>query len=360
MSLQLAVILIPYSLLLKIFCNAQVCIEKHQKLATSIVNNIRNSLKQLSFLWEEIEKLYKGQRKVLIAIVITRQGTQYFLVKSLDDCKEALRSFAYRDDIEFSLSSVLLGIEFWAAITQLIELLELIHELQKMLEGNKATISYVYLRWIKLKAHLKRIANSNNYFALDVKAYLETVPVNGVPLTKLKKKNQTRCCQKQLLPIHRVAYYLHPSNSKASIKDNDLKEVEKFFERYILDYKLAFEHFFDFRNHEGNFSNTAIAQGYSDRPKMFWSCQEMFSPALASFAKRLLTTIGNSVPSERVFSAMNYIHSKTRNRLSPQRANKLQYIYMNSRTLVKQNSLEPTTEQLLALEELCRGFQGLE
>jgi hypothetical protein len=141
-----------------------------------------------------------------------------------------------------------------------------------MSEGNKATISYVYLRWIKLEAHLKKIANSNSYFALDVKAYLETVPVNGVPLTMLEKENWTHCCQKQLLPIYWVAYYLHPSNSKASIKGNDLKEVEKFFERYIPDYKLAFEHFFDFRNHEGSFSNTATTWSYSDRPKMFWNC----------------------------------------------------------------------------------------
>jgi hypothetical protein len=86
----------------------------------------------------------------------------------------------------------------------------------------------------------------------------------------------------------------------------------------------------------------------------------MFSPAFASFAKRLLTTIGNSVPSEQAFSAINYIHSKTRNRLSPERAIKLQYIYMNSRTLAKQNSLAPTTEQLLALEELYGGFQEQE
>ena len=92
-----------------------------------------------------MEKLYNNRRKVLIATVITRWGTQFLLVKSLDDCKEALRSFAYRDDIEFSLSTVLLDMGFWASITQLIELLEPIHSLQKMSEDNKATISYVYL-----------------------------------------------------------------------------------------------------------------------------------------------------------------------------------------------------------------------
>jgi hypothetical protein len=86
----------------------------------------------------------------------------------------------------------------------------------------------------------------------------------------------------------------------------------------------------------------------------------MSSPTLASFAKRLLNTISNSVPSEQAFSTINYIHSKTQNRLLPERANKLQYIYMNSRTLARQNILEPTIEELLEMEELYRGFQGLE
>jgi len=89
---------------------------------------------------------------------------------------------------------------------------------------------------------------------------------------------------------------------------------------------------------------------------MFWNCQEMSSPALASFAKRLLTTIGNSVPSERAFSTMNYVHSKLRNKLTVERANKLQYIYMNSRTLEKQGTLQPTTEELLEMEETYRVF----
>jgi len=58
-----------------------------------------------------------------------------------------------------------------------------------MSEDNKATISYVYPRWIKLKAHLKKIANSKSYFATDVKDYLNTVLINGVKPTKLEKKN---------------------------------------------------------------------------------------------------------------------------------------------------------------------------
>jgi hypothetical protein len=127
-----------------------------------------------------------------------------------------------------------------------------------MSEDNKATISYVYPRWLKLEAHLKKIANSRSSFAIDVKAYLETVPVSSVKLTKLEKKNWTRRREKQLLPIHRVAYFLHPHNSKALMTNIELAEVKSTFEKHIVDHQLAFEHFFDFRNHEGNFIETAI------------------------------------------------------------------------------------------------------
>lgn len=105
---------------------------------------------------------------------------------------------------------------FQGSITALIDLLKPIHEMQKMLEDNHATIGYVYLRQIRLEAHLKKIANSNSIFAINIKAYLETVAIpSGSKLDKLEKKNQTRRREKQLLPIHKVAYYLDPKNSKA-------------------------------------------------------------------------------------------------------------------------------------------------
>jgi hypothetical protein len=47
-------------------------IEHAWKEASQIVNSIRNSPKQQSFLWQEMERLYKGGKRVLIASVITR------------------------------------------------------------------------------------------------------------------------------------------------------------------------------------------------------------------------------------------------------------------------------------------------
>ena len=84
----------------------------------------------------------------------------------------------------------------------------------------------------------------------------------------------------------------------------------------------------------------------------------MSSPSLASFAQVLQTIIANSAPLERAFLTMNYIHLKTRNSLSIEHANKLQYIYMNSWTLSKQKHYKPSEYELLQLEAEYRKFQG--
>jgi hypothetical protein len=244
--------------------------------------------------------------------------------------KEALCSFAFCDDVDFSLKPVLLRYSFWAAITELLELLEPIYTVQKMSEDNKATIGYVYSRWIAVEAYLQKFANSNCFIAADIKSYLETTPSDNIQLTGIDKKNWTRRHNKQLFDIYTAAYFLQPSNCQAPMTDSNLRQLEKLFKQYIPDFKQALQQFFEFRNHERGFGYTAVAWGYLDILLLFWNCQEMSSPVLASFARRLLATIGNSILSEQAFSTMNYIHSKIRNRLSTDYTNKLQYIYINS------------------------------
>src|ERR1700722_13741922 len=50
-------------------------------------------------------------------------------------------------------------------------------------------------------------------------------------------------------------------------------------------------------------------------------------------ATRLFHTPANPVPSERSFSSMNIVHSKSRNRLTVERVGKMLYIQANRRTL---------------------------
>jgi uncharacterized protein (DUF4415 family) len=59
----------------------------------------------------------------------------------------------------------------------------------------------------------------------------------------------------------------------------------------------------------------------------------ILAPTLAPLTLRLYNLVANSVASERSFSTMNFVHSKTRNRLSAEKVNKLVYIQMNDSVL---------------------------
>jgi hypothetical protein len=68
-------------------------------------------------------------------------------------------------------------------------------------------------------------------------------------------------------------------------------------------------------------------------PGLFWQMHYDDSKELYLLATRLLHTLANSVPSERSFSSMNILHSKSRNRLTVERVSKILYIQINRRTL---------------------------
>jgi hypothetical protein len=128
------------------------------------------------------------------------------------------------------------------------------------------------------------------------------------------------------------------------------KKIVELFKHYTSDYKVAYEHFLDFRKQEGSFGSDRHAWDYSDKPALFWRSMELSSLVLALFARRVLTSIANSVPSERAFSNMNYIHNKLRNQLDVERANKLQFVHMNADHSSKQQEAD-TQARLLAMEE---------
>jgi Protein of unknown function (DUF 659) len=86
-------------------------IKKIFEEASAIVGLFRHSSKQYAYLQSEQLKHY-GKEKALIASIITRWGTQFNLAKSLESSKEALRSFAFREDTEFKYKEQLTSLEF--------------------------------------------------------------------------------------------------------------------------------------------------------------------------------------------------------------------------------------------------------
>ena len=148
--------------------------------------------------------------------------------------------------------------------------------------------------------------------------------------------------------------------------------MRELFKLHTSNYENALEQFFDFRSQSGIFGKAGGAWEHTAKPKLFWRYMTASSLELSLFARKVLTVIGNSVLSERAFSTMNYIHSKRRNRLDLERADKLQFLHMNLLILerkkkqrdlsYKQSDLqhyEPTDEELLAWEDEFEAIQAL-
>src|SRR5205814_660050 len=77
------------------------------------------------------------------------------------------------------------------------------------------------------------------------------------------------------------------------------------------------------------------------------------SLVLATVARRLESVVANSVPSERAFSAMNYVQSTYRSRLTFEHTHQQVYYYMNVRALRRR----PHAEEKQRLRAKMRRFK---
>ena len=220
-----------------------------------------------------------------------------------------------------------------------------------MLESNKSNISYVYPRWLQVELHLENIANLPNVFAIDIREYLDEVGTEIKGNREVEKKGFTRRKNRQLTPIHIAAYFLHLENYHVPITVEQQSQLLVLFKRFTSNPNNALEQFFDFRGRSSCFAEASGLWDMTRKPILFWRYLQASVLELLLFVRKVLTVIANSVPSERSFSSMNYIYSKTRNRLDLVHADKLQFLHMNIRALAKQKYLQLSKEDLLAWED---------
>jgi hypothetical protein len=134
------------------------------------------------------------------------------------------------------------------------------------------------------------------------------------------------------------------------------ERIHETFEQYFPNSsEKALCSFYDFRHQRGPFHTRNKAWKMKES-SLFWAYMRAYCPELASFAERLIRICANSVTSERAWSAMNYIHSKSRNSLSINTVDKLTFIYMNVRTLQRLNEHEMSDDELLAIEDRLIGW----
>jgi hypothetical protein len=266
--------------------------------------------------------------------VITRWGTQYGLVLSVLKNKEALflwiadsRARVGKKKNITQLRSIIVDSEFWSKLGEVAEIIKPIHEAQKMSESNSATLAHVIPRWLRLESKL--VALSELY------PYLKPILApGGIFNTRLNM---------QTSEIHWAAFVLDPTSHLRFI-DGAGKQLAI---DWLLDHADPAEKkevscsIQDFLAKKNDFTRSHHSQLHIDDPLRYWNSylHHKSHKQLAQLAVRIFETIANSVSSERAFSAMGLIVTKLRNRLGPEKADKLIFIYMNQRVLDKHGDI---------------------
>lgn len=192
-------------------------IEPYQSLhhqAQSIAVAFKKAPKQFSILRNYQLKMY-GRYRAFILSVITRWGTHHGLLKSVRLNKEALRAYTLdeRCQIATDVRESIQNTGFWHLLDDLFELINFIHERQKMSESETSHVNKVLPRWIEIREKLQQLISSDS---------------KTQELVSLFDSRANR----QLLPIHFVAYYLNPQHLQHYPSQSEQNLILQFIERY--------------------------------------------------------------------------------------------------------------------------------
>ena len=208
---------------------------------------------------KQIEKW--GNRKALIASVITRWGTQYNMLSSLHDCQEAVCEWTLitpaastargREIIRIANSH-----SFWWQLKELIKIFKPLHVAQKESEARNLSIMEVTQRWLDLHESLRTLASQTS-LKDDFLSYL-----NGIGW-------QSRILR-QLESIHWVAYHLDPARVPGKVDQSSRSYIEGVLRPLQNDDRTssAWHEFLSFRQRTGAFYNASCWKAQS--PSLFW------------------------------------------------------------------------------------------
>ncbi len=267
-------------------------------------------------------------------------------VNSLIKTKDALQYYAVKhakEELAFNAHKFIVDSTFWSKLDALRALLKPIDDAIKASESNKSDLAKVLPRWAEIFAHFQR-QNPLLQSALD-----DFLSPQGE-----KHTFQSRY-RRQVKPIHIVAHFLTPSNYNLLLDPTSESHIYSFFNEQAVSVAEATalqREFWAFRSQSPPFESQRDCWRHILDPTTFWAMQAGHARSLGLLAQRISQTPANSVPSERAFSIQNLIHSKQRNRLSPERANKLTYMYMNSRVLWSFKKPMPSPYSLTNAEEV--------
>ncbi|KAJ8969493.1 hypothetical protein NQ314_001718 [Rhamnusium bicolor] len=299
----------------------------------SIIKNIVMTIRASHLLCAKFTEI-KKEVKVMISLSLpakTRWGSHVKCLKDFIKCKFVLQRLSICEDplIQEKLRSVKLSIldeEFWSNTDTLTNILKPITQAIINLEGDRPTI-YSVCQTFK---GIEKSFSSNLEFT---------------NLTEIEKEQVKQFFQERkeyaIQPIHLAADLLNPRLMGSNLLPNQRISAMKFISDLAKKMNLtstgsAMTAMTDLGNYlakAGFFSESFLWDVLDETNVVTWwkgFCGHTF---LAKIAVRILTMPCTSAATERSFSSQSNIHTNKRNKLTAERAAKLNYVQHNIKLL---------------------------
>ncbi|KAK5999281.1 hypothetical protein QM012_006360 [Aureobasidium pullulans] len=290
------------------------------------VNMVLSFFRSSDKLWQMLLRIAGDEGEKLTAFIracITRWGSYYDAVDGLRKNKSVMRTASLQGVVTNPEVKKLVDEEaWWMRIESLRALIQPIHMAQLLSENDRSTVGMVIPRWQQLRAEIGAL----------------NLPCKEEVLERLDERMAI-----QTTDIHHAAYLLNCQIDRPKQTKEDWYAAARFFNTHVSedDFPGFWGQLADYFARAGVF---ARAELWKDpvrfQPQAFWMLASKFGAIqLAKIGSRLAITPANSVPSERSFSAMNYIQNNFRAKMSTKVTSKLCNVYMNSRSLDKRKEL---------------------
>ncbi|KAJ3455179.1 hypothetical protein MRS44_013779 [Fusarium solani] len=203
---------------------------------------------------------------------------------------------------------------FWLKLEAAIAVLKPVNEFQHASEVDGAGIAHVINRWLQIKGKWAEMREADQF---------PDIPWDDVDAIFKARLD------KQTYDIHWIADALRPDTTSPNSKlpPSVFARVQEYLKKQLKnddECRRALFEFTHFRMRTGGpgdlFNKRSAVYDDGFKSAMAWQCLLNQCSILARAAVKIMSTLANSVPSERSFSAISFIRTKARNRLTPMHA----------------------------------------
>ena len=296
------------------------------KMATDISKYVRKH----TIIYASLRRNQQHILKKTISLqlpVATRWTSHMNCLRSVNKSKAALQACVVepqiadtmRQDHQAELRTTILADQTWTQLEDVITLLQPFLAVILDLEKDVPRLSWVYRHYSQLRLHA------------------QSTFVSGLPIGKQVKKFVVGRWNWLRRPVMSVAYVLDPHMAPFGYPGEILKEVGIFLEKYYDEKQsaLIYSQICALVSRQEPFDTGILWRSAPLTPPITWWTANFKNscPELTKLAIRILSMPASAASSERNWSAFNFIHSASRNRLLNRKVQKLINIYWNSRLL---------------------------